>query len=72
MNGATPATSKKFGQGGTTHRIRGTRPEGIIGVRIFLSYGHDHNEVLAARIRRDLEACGHEVWHIIRVEDDRQ
>jgi TIR domain len=31
-------------------------------VRIFLSYGHDEYISLAERIKRDLEAQGHEVW----------
>ena len=31
-------------------------------VRIFLSYGHDDYASLAVRIKRDLEAQGHEVW----------
>ena len=31
-------------------------------MRIFLSYGHDDYASLAFRIKRDLEALGHEVW----------
>ena len=31
-------------------------------MRIFLSYGHDDYSSLAWRIKRDLEALGHEVW----------
>jgi WD40 repeat protein len=31
-------------------------------MRIFLSYGHDKYASLAGRIKRDLEAAGHEVW----------
>ena len=31
-------------------------------MRIFLSYGHDNYALLASRIKRDLEALGHEVW----------
>ena len=31
-------------------------------VRFFLSYGHDEYASLALRIKRDLEALGHEVW----------
>lgn len=31
-------------------------------LRIFLSYGHDEHAVLAERLKRDLEARGHEVW----------
>jgi hypothetical protein len=31
-------------------------------VRIFLSYGHDEYVSLASRVKRDLEARGHEVW----------
>ncbi|MFM7164601.1 MAG: TIR domain-containing protein, partial [Planctomycetaceae bacterium] len=31
-------------------------------LRIFLSYGHDGNEELVRRIRRDLEKRGHDVW----------
>jgi WD40 repeat protein len=31
-------------------------------VRIFLSYGHDDYASLALRIKRDLEALGHEAW----------
>lgn len=31
-------------------------------LQIFLSYGHDEHAVLAERLRRDLEARGHEVW----------
>lgn len=31
-------------------------------VRIFLSYGHDDYVSLASRLKRDLEALGHEVW----------
>ncbi|HZS56211.1 MAG TPA: toll/interleukin-1 receptor domain-containing protein [Bryobacteraceae bacterium] len=30
--------------------------------RIFISYGHDENAVLAERIKNDLEERGHEVW----------
>jgi len=31
-------------------------------LRIFLSYGHDHNEELVRLIKADLEKCGHDVW----------
>jgi hypothetical protein len=31
-------------------------------VHIFLSYGHDDYVSLASRVKRDLEALGHEVW----------
>jgi hypothetical protein len=31
-------------------------------VRVFLSYGHDEYVSLAFRIKRDLEALGHQVW----------
>ena len=31
-------------------------------MKIFLSYGHDHNAPLVERIRNDLEAGGHTVW----------
>jgi len=31
-------------------------------LRIFLSYGHDHNEEIVLRIKTDLEALGHEPW----------
>ena len=31
-------------------------------MRIFLSYGHDEYVSLASRLKRDLEALGHEVW----------
>lgn len=31
-------------------------------LKIFLSYGHDHNSVLVERIRHDLEARGHDIW----------
>lgn len=31
-------------------------------VRIFLSYGHDNYASLGVRLKRDLEARGHEVW----------
>ena len=31
-------------------------------MRIFLSYGHDEYASLALRIKRDVEALGHEVW----------
>jgi len=31
-------------------------------LRIFLSYGHDEHAGLAVRIKKDLEARGHEVW----------
>jgi len=31
-------------------------------MRIFLSYGHDHNEELVRRIKADLEKRGHDVW----------
>lgn len=31
-------------------------------LRIFISYGHDSNEVLVNRIREDLEKRGHDVW----------
>jgi tetratricopeptide (TPR) repeat protein len=31
-------------------------------MRIFLSYGHDHNAPLVERIRHDLVAAGYEVW----------
>ena len=33
-----------------------------IDMRIFLSYGHDEYAVVAAQLKRDLEASGHEVW----------
>jgi tetratricopeptide (TPR) repeat protein len=31
-------------------------------MKIFLSYGHDDNTPMVERIRKDLEARGHEVW----------
>lgn len=31
-------------------------------LRIFLSYGHDSNEILVNQIKADLEARGHDVW----------
>ncbi len=31
-------------------------------MRIFLSYGHDDNEVLVRRINADLESRAHDVW----------
>jgi transposase-like protein len=31
-------------------------------LRIFLSYGHDHNEELVRLIKTDLEKRGHDVW----------
>ena len=31
-------------------------------MKVFLSYGHDHNAVIVSRIRKDLEAAGHDVW----------
>jgi hypothetical protein len=31
-------------------------------LRIFLSYGHDHNEELVRQIKTDLEKRGHDVW----------
>lgn len=31
-------------------------------LRIFLSYGHDHNEELVRQIKADLEKRGHDVW----------
>jgi hypothetical protein len=31
-------------------------------MRIFLSYGHDQYASLASRLKRDLEARGHDVW----------
>jgi hypothetical protein len=31
-------------------------------VHIFLSYGHDDYASLASRVKRDLQAFGHEVW----------
>lgn len=31
-------------------------------LRIFLSYGHDHNEELVRLIKADLEERGHDVW----------
>lgn len=31
-------------------------------LRIFLSYGHDHNEELVRLIKSDLEKRGHDVW----------
>jgi hypothetical protein len=31
-------------------------------LRIFLSYGHDHNEELVRMIKTDLEKRGHDVW----------
>jgi len=33
-----------------------------VSMRIFLSYGHDANEVLVRRIKNDLEKRGHDVW----------
>jgi WD40 repeat protein len=34
----------------------------ISPLRIFLSYGHDHNEELVRLIKTDLEKRGHDVW----------
>ena len=31
-------------------------------MRVFISYGHDPNAPLVERIRRDLDAAGHETW----------
>jgi tetratricopeptide (TPR) repeat protein len=31
-------------------------------MKVFLSYGHDHNAPLVAQITRDLQAAGHVVW----------
>ena len=31
-------------------------------LRIFLSYGHDHNEELVRLVKADLEKRGHDVW----------
>ncbi|MBN1364746.1 MAG: TIR domain-containing protein [Syntrophaceae bacterium] len=31
-------------------------------MKIFLSYGHDNNSALVERIRKDLEARGHDIW----------
>lgn len=31
-------------------------------MRLFISYGHDHNAPLVERIRADLEAAGYETW----------
>ena len=28
-------------------------------MKLFFSYGHDKNEVIVLRLKRDLEACGH-------------
>mgnify|MGYP006293644379 CR=1 FL=1 len=37
-------------------------PRPADSLRIFLSYGHDHNEPLVRMIKADLEAWGHDVW----------
>src|SRR5271170_7568577 len=31
-------------------------------MKVFLSYGHDHNKPLVDRIERDLKAAGYDVW----------
>ena len=33
-----------------------------MGLKVFLSYGHDGNTDLVLRIKRDLEAAGHHPW----------
>jgi len=37
-------------------------PKPVAPLRIFLSYGHDHNEELVRHIKTDLEKRGHDVW----------
>ena len=37
-------------------------PQSISPLRIFFSYGHDHNEELVRMIKADLEKRGHDVW----------
>ncbi len=37
-------------------------PKRVAPMRIFLSYGHDANEELVARIKADLQNRGHDVW----------
>lgn len=37
-------------------------PQPHAPLRIFLSYGHDHNEELVRMIKTDLEKRGHDVW----------
>jgi hypothetical protein len=39
-----------------------TEPKPVAPLRIFLSYGHDHNEELVRLIKTDLEKSGHDVW----------
>ena len=33
-----------------------------MGLKVFLSYGHDGNTALVLRIKRDLTAAGHRPW----------
>lgn len=33
-----------------------------MGLKVFLSYGHDANAALVQRIRADLDAAGHRTW----------
>ena len=35
---------------------------GAAAMKIFLSYGHDHNKPIVDRIERDLKAAGYDVW----------
>lgn len=37
-------------------------PKPVFSLRIFLSYGHDHNEELVHLIKTDLEKRVHDVW----------
>lgn len=42
-------------------------PKPVVPLRIFLSYGHDHNEELVCLIKTDLEKRGHDVWFKRRI-----
>lgn len=43
-------------------RISLPRGEVVVIMKLFLSYGHDHNTPIVLRIKRDLETAGHVVW----------
>ncbi|HYG60706.1 MAG TPA: toll/interleukin-1 receptor domain-containing protein [Symbiobacteriaceae bacterium] len=45
-----------------TTGVGSSKKQEFVPLRIFLSYGHDSNEELVRRIKRDLEAGGHRVW----------
>lgn len=47
----------------TQHGQVSLKPKVVAPLRIFLSYGHDHNDELGSLIKTDLEKNGLDVWY---------